>query len=293
MAGYALNPDLIARLIFKMLPHRPPFKPIVDRTGWPFGKTDINVLTLAIAHDGAAFPILISMLDKRGNPDTGERVGIVNRYVKLSGAETVDCLPAGREFTGKHRINRLNRHGIRCYIRIRENFWVENPKNGKRFKAFRVFNALKRGGSRVLHPIYRVSGQLCYLSASKIIHGKIPELQIIIPFNRPEDARQYYKERWQIEAAFRALKSSGFNIEDSHLTDLRRIEKLFSIVTVAFARAYVAGVFVNENIEPIKILKHGKRAKSSCKYGLELIATALLNPIAILEIDIFKFLSCT
>ncbi|MDR1098817.1 MAG: IS4 family transposase, partial [Tannerella sp.] len=38
---------------------------------------------------------------------------------------------------------------------------------------------------------------------------------------------------------------------------------------------------------------HGKRAKSLFKYGLEFIATELLNPIAVLEIDVFKFLSCT
>jgi transposase len=55
---------------------------------------------------------------------------------------------------------------------------------------------------------------------------------------------KYYKERWQIETAFRALKSGGFNIEDTHLTDLKRIEKLFSTVTVAFAWAYAVGIFV-------------------------------------------------
>jgi hypothetical protein len=263
MAGYAPDSDLIARLIFKMLPHKPPFKPVMDRTGWKFGKTGINVLTLAIAYDGVAIPILISMLDKRGNSHTRERIDMTDRYVKLFGSETVDCLPADREFIGKHWINRLNQNRIRYYIRIRENFWVENPKNGKRFKAFRAFNDLKRGESRVLFPIYRVSGQLCYLSASKIIHDKTPELQIVISFNRPEDARQYCKERWQVETAFRALKSSGFNIEDTHLTDSGRVEKLFSIVTVAFARAYVVGVFASQNSGAIKILKHGNGRKAS------------------------------
>jgi hypothetical protein len=62
---------------------------------------------------------------------------------------------------------------------------------------------------------------------------------------------------------------------------------------VAFAWVYVVGVFANEKVETIRILKHGKRAKSLFKYGLEFIATALLNLIAIPEIDIFKFLSCT
>jgi transposase len=120
----------------------------------------------------------------------------------------------------------------------------------------------------VLYPIYRLNGQVSYLSASKIIHNKVPELQIMISLNKPENALQYYKDRWQVETTFRALKSSGFNIEDTHLTDLRRVEKLFSIVTVAFAWAYVVGVFANEKVGTIRSLKHGKQAKSLFKYGL-------------------------
>jgi hypothetical protein len=88
------------------------------------------------------------------------------------------------------------------------------------------------------------------------------------------------------------LKSSGFNIEDTHLTDLKRVEKLFSIVMAAFVWAYVVGIFINENIEKIKILKHGYAAKTLFKSGLTIIATMLLNPINKLNIDIFKFLSC-
>jgi hypothetical protein len=113
-----------------------------------------------------------------------------------------------------------------------------------------------------LHRIYYANGQLCYLYASKVKNrqGK-PELQIVISFNRPGNARELYKERWQIETAFRALKSGWFNIEDTHLTDIKRIEKLFSPVTVAFAWSYVAGIYVHENIKQIKIKKHGNRAK--------------------------------
>ncbi|MDR1055900.1 MAG: hypothetical protein LBL90_08810 [Prevotellaceae bacterium] len=136
MAEYALDSNLLALLIFKILPRQPPFKLAMDRTSWKFGKTNINVLTLAIAYDGVAFPILISMLDKRGNSHTRERVDIINSCVELFGKETIDCLPADREFIGKQWINCLNQNGIRYYIRIRENFWVENPKNGKHFKAF-------------------------------------------------------------------------------------------------------------------------------------------------------------
>jgi len=39
----------------------------------------------------------------------------------------------------------------------------------------------------------------------------------------------------QIESAFKALKTSGFNIEDTHLTDIDRVYKLLSLVLIAFA----------------------------------------------------------
>jgi transposase len=85
----------------------------------------------------------------------------------------------------------------------------------------------------------------CYLSGSKVKNKKgVPELQIIVSFNKPDQAQSIYKQRWQIETAFRALKTSGFNIEDTHLTDMKRIEKLLALVIVAFVWAYKAGIFL-------------------------------------------------
>ena len=294
MADYVLDTDLIACLIFKMLPHKPPYRLVMDRTNWKFGETNINILTLAIVYHGIAFPILISMLNKRGNSHTEERIEIMERYIRLFGYETIDCLLADREFVGENWIKYLNYTKIRYYIRIRENFYIDDPRSGKRFKAFWAFNGLKCGQCLCLHRIYRVNGQLCYLSASKIKNKqKIPELQIIISFNKPEFAQEIYKERWQIETTFRGLKSSGFNIEDTHLTDTDRIEKLFSVVMIAFAWAYVVGLFANENIRAIKILKHGRKAKSLFKHGLDIIANILLNPLNASGFDVFEFLSCT
>jgi len=62
---------------------------------------------------------------------------------------------------------------------------------------------------------------------------------------------------------------------------------------VAFAWAYVVGIFADQNLKPIRILANGKRAKSLFKYGLEIIAHVLLNPCAWIELNIFVFLSCT
>ena len=86
------------------------------------------------------------------------------------------------------------------------------------------------------------------------------------------------------------MKSSGFNIEDTHLTDLTHIEKLFTIVVmIAFAWAYVVGVHADQYLKPIRILKHGNKAKSFFKYGLEIIASVLLNTMIIINIDFLNF----
>ena len=134
---------------------------------------------------------------------------------------------------------------------------------------------------------------MAYLSASKVINKQwVPELQIIISFNKPDGAQSVYKERWQIETVFKALKTSGFNIEDKHLTDIDRINKLFALVLVAYAWAYKVGIF-SDSLRPIKIKKHGRRAQSLFKYGL----TYLANVLFLNDIDKFsqctKFLSCT
>ena len=95
-------------------------------------------------------------------------------------------------------------------------------------------------------------------------------------FNKPEKAQAIYKERWQIESAFKALKTSGFNIEDTHLTDIERVSKLLSLVLIAFAWVYRAGIYL-DTLKPIKIKKHGRRAKRLFKYGPTYIANLLFT----------------
>ena len=127
MADYSLDKDLIARLIFALLPHDPPYSIAIDRTNWKFGQTDINILVLAIVYKGVAFPILFKLMPKRGNSHTKERIQIVNHYIRLFGKQTIQYLVADREFVGEHWIDYLNFNRIEYHIRIRDNFWVLNP----------------------------------------------------------------------------------------------------------------------------------------------------------------------
>ena len=98
-----------------------------------------------------------------------------------------------------------------------------------------------------------------------------------------------YKQRWQIETMYKGLKSSGFNIEDSHVRIQERMANLFAIVMLAYVWCYLDGIYIHENIKKIKVLHHGRRAKSLFKYGLEYIAQCLLNHMNRYRIDISNF----
>ena len=119
MSEYLLDTDLIARFVFALLPHKPPYRLALDRTNWKFGTTNINILVLAVVYQGVAFPILFKMMPKFGNSSTSERIELMQRYIELFGINTIDCLLADREFIGSHWLNYLNFNKIRYHMSIK------------------------------------------------------------------------------------------------------------------------------------------------------------------------------
>ncbi len=74
----------------------------LDRTNWKWGKRNINILMLAIVYRGIAIPILWTLLNKRGNSDTKERIALIQRFIAIfeNLKPCVDMLP-DREFIGE------------------------------------------------------------------------------------------------------------------------------------------------------------------------------------------------
>lgn len=285
---------IVSGLIFNLLPVQDNLVLVLDRTNWKFGTKNINILMLGVSYKNVAFPLMFKMLDKRGNSDMAERIELIKQYIEWFGKENIDCLLADREFVGDKWTEFLNENRIRYYIRIRNNFKIYSYQKQTEIKAFWLFNNLKIGEFYHYPKIVELHGQRCYLSGSKTIDrtGKI-EFLIIVSFNKPEQAMTYYKQRWQIETLFRGLKSSGFNIEDTHVTDLERLQKLFSLTMIAFLWCYKIGDYLDENIKKIEIKKHGRRAVSVFKYGLDYLSKFLLTGFNSLEHSLFNFLSCT
>ena len=102
-----------------------------------------------------------------------------------------------------------------------------------------------------------------------------------------------YKLRWQVETMFKDTKSSGFDIEGSHVRDPSRMSNLFAIILIAYVWCYLVGIYINENIKAVTVLKHGRRAVSLFMCGLDYIFQCLVNHTNRYRIDVFKFLSYT
>jgi hypothetical protein len=283
----------VAKLIFSLLPQKKGLILSIDRTNWKFGSKNINILMLGVSYKNVAFPILFKMLDKRGNSNTNERIALVQEFVDCFGKDCIDCLLADREFVGEQWLNFLNNNNIRYFIRIRNNFKIFCPKKQREITAKHLFHNMKVGELRHYPKIVKMHGEYCYISGIKNIKdGKI-DFCIIVAFNKPELALEYYAKRWQIETLFRGLKSSGFNLEETHLTHRDRLRKLILLVMIAFVWCYKIGDFIDEKIKPITIKKHGRRAITVFKYGLDYLSKCLLSGFNKYNLNLIQFLSCT
>ena len=88
IANYALNLDLVAMMIFSLLPVKNGLVLSMDRTNWKFGEFNINILTLGITYN------------------------IMLRFIRLVGLDCIDCLVADRESSARSGLDGLTTTGF-------------------------------------------------------------------------------------------------------------------------------------------------------------------------------------
>jgi Transposase DDE domain len=245
----------------------------LDRTNWQWGKKNINILMLAVVYKGIAIPIYWLLLNNKGNSNTKERIALLKRFIKRFGKTRIIRLLADREFIGKDWFTWLNREGIDMAIRIKKNAKVSNSR-GELVPAQQLFWSLKAGESQRLEGVRTMNSVDVYLSALRLPDG---ELLIVATGNANENTMESYARRWQIETLFSCLKSRGFNFEDTHVTDRRRIKRLLIVAVIAFCWAHRVGEWQHEQVKTIKIKKHQRLAKSIFRVGLDIINDALFK----------------
>ena len=255
LKDFPLDSEAIARFIASKLPECQ-WILSMDRTYREFGRLNINILMLAVVYKGVAIPPVWKFLGepdsgRKGSSDTGERIELISRFIRLFGAERIRALCADREFIGSEWFGWLRSEGVPVCIRIRQNQYITDSAGVARQGSV-LFRDLKPGESRILRGCRKVGDVSVYISGMKLSDG---ELLIVASFDNPETATETYAQRRQIETMFACLKTKGFRFESTHLRDLERIDKLSGIVTISFVWAYLVGDHL-DGINPVHIKKH-------------------------------------
>ena len=264
---FALPYGLIARMLINFLPTGP-LVISIDRTNWKYGRKDLNVFMLCANYRGIGIPILWKMLPKKGNSNTTERTELLCWFIDLFGKGRMKYLLADREFIGEDWFGFLLKERIPFYIRIKNNALVEYS-NGKIKKAYRFFTD-KQGGTRIGIKLGKNKLNL----AGKYL-GK-GEYLIVATNVTVKNALAIYKERWPIEMFFSCLKTRGFRLEETHMSDPGKIKKLIALLALAFLWCHRLGEEKDKE-EPIKVKKHGRKANNLFRYGLDYLRK-LISP---------------
>lgn len=250
--SFGIDCDVLARLLVHRFPvGEGPWYLTLDRTSWTFGKTEISFLVLGIAHQGMALPVMWAVLDKAGNSDTEERTALLQRFVKQFGQTRIEALLADREFVGGHRFAWLQAQGIPFHVRLKRNALIPDAWNVP-MRADVPFGSPKPGRSSRLQGRRPVRGCFVHRSALRPDDGDL--LSIARSGAPQQEAFTAHARRWEIETLFGALKSRGFNFEDTHLTHPDRLGKLLALLALAFAWTYRTGQALAER-QPIPLKK--------------------------------------
>jgi hypothetical protein len=283
----------IASLVIKLLGIAPPFVISIDRTDWYLGATPLNILMLSLVSKGVAFPLLWTVLEKKGCSDTAERIALLENYAQLFGTDTLSFVTADREFIGRDWFGYLRRKKIPFRLRVRENLKVTNARGNKMVSAKNLFRTHKAGVGVLLRGQRKVLREEVALMGMRTPEG---EYVIVASSTHSDEILQDYAQRWKIESLFGCLKSRGFCLEATHVTERQRLERLLALLTVAFCWAYIVGEWLARS-NPIKIKKHGRLAKSLFRHGFDHLRRILCNQDCLTKridfIRLCNLLSCT
>ena len=262
----------VAHLVVKLLGAPSPYTLALDRTNWKIGQVEVNILLLSIVYRGIGFPLVWRILPHAGNSDTNERITLLEIFLDLFGVESIQCLCGDREFVGKAWFTFLQKNRIPFQMRLKKNARVKNGR-GQFVPAWRLFTTTRINHVRVIPAARQLWGLKLYLSGCKLKHG---EWLILVSAEYEDNPAQQYRQRWGIETLFGALKTRGFNLEDTRLTDEARLSRLLALLAIAFIWAFLVGQWQAAR-DGLKLKKHGYPPKSVFRRGLDFLCRLVTN----------------
>lgn len=239
----------------------------IDRTEWDFGKCQVNIWMVLACQGHVQLPLYWELLDnKSGNSSTQDRKAILGKCIRLLGKGRIGLVIADREFVGHEWLKYLKDNGIGFCVRLPKHHLIERldgrvqpAEELAKEQALQLRDCLVDGVWGQVYLKRLTNGDLLYL------FGTLPAQHL----------GQVYRRRWSIEACFQSFKSRGFDLEGTHLKDLAKLKKLVALVSIAFGLCVSLGIHQHQKVKQIKVKKHGYKANSFFRHGVNTIREML------------------
>lgn len=274
----SLNYDQVSTFLAGFLPAQGKISLTIDRTEWDFGKCQVNILMVLASSGSLHVPLYWELLDnKSGNSSTDDRIELLEKCVALLGASRIGLVLADREFIGHRWLRYLKDRGISFCIRMPkhhvltnlagEEFTIEH-KLAQRQELY-LKDVLVDGvwGNAWIKRLKNEQWLFVFSTASTKLQNSCK--------SKGNFLGQLYRKRWRIETFFQSLKTRGFNLRKTHLKALEKLKKLLALVSIAFALCISFGIFLDQKVKPIRKKKHGYKAKSFFRHGLNFLRKLL------------------
>jgi hypothetical protein len=261
----------------------------LDRTEWDFGSVTNNLLTAGVETNGLAVPVHTKDLGKCGSSNDNDRIQAVDALLEVIPAECIEVLTADREFLSLRFLAHLLAKGILFSARLKSDASIEH--HGERKSAAEWFQAYQRKRLRNA-VVYGSVANICGRRLKK--KGGKQDYLIVVTNLEPDTGFELYRTRWKIEILFGALKSRGFNLEETRVTQSHRLENLLLLLGIAILWALRVGLWVS-SLGRDRVQKDGTRFYSLFRVGLDFLRRLFLNPRFDLVVwdKVIRVLSCT
>ena len=233
-----LDADVVARLVVIMLGlEKRKLVLALDRTNWKLGKSDINILVLAVITRRFRVPLMWSFLAHGGSSDHKLRCALMDRFMRQFGTDQIEMLLADRAFVGSKWLKYLNKNNIPFAIRLKANMYLHretgpvvqlssllrNPRGPKVWTGW-LADMPRTGAQKLSLKCKRIKGGEALISATNTAN--------------PGRAFNMYRRRWGIACLFGDTKTRGLNLEDTHITASEKLGTMLCLVTLAIVWGY-------------------------------------------------------
>jgi hypothetical protein len=199
-----LPPDWSAPLVVRLLGLKGSWRLALDRTQWKVGVKDVNILMLAVITPRFRVPLMWSQIDGAGCSDSDARIALMQRYLDIFGAGSIELLLADREFVGLRWLRFLNDNNVPFAVRLKETLIVTPEGDRPRTLRSLLRTCRKKRVFRADLSDDPEDPLALNFAAKRIKEG---ELLIVVSNTPARAALDAYKSRWAIECLFGDAKT--------------------------------------------------------------------------------------